>query len=99
MTNFNFDEWADLFENDPEEFERKRKEVLEAEILKAPIKNRNKLRLLQIECDAMREVMDPLEAAHMMLTKAQDTLRTIKTPLTQLRAECEDIAEDLKKSI
>jgi hypothetical protein len=99
MITFNFDEWADLYKNDPSEFERKRKEVLETEILKAPIKNRNKLRLLQIECDAIREVMHPLEATHMMLTKAQDMLRTIKGPLTQLRAECEDIAEDLKKSI
>lgn len=96
MTNFNFDEWANLYENDPEEFERKRKEVLEAEILKAPIKNRNKLRLLQIECDAIREIMDPLEASHQMLVRAQDLLKSIKTPLTQLRSECEDIAEHLK---
>jgi len=99
MTTFDFDEWANLYENDPNEFEKKRKKILEAEILKAPIENRNKLRLLQIECDAIREVMHPLEATQMMLTKAQDILRTIKGPLTQLRAECEDIAEDLKKSI
>ena len=96
MINFNFDEWVDLYKNDPGEFERKRKEILEAEILKAPIKNRNKLRLLQIECDAIREIMNPLDAAQAMLIRAQDSLKTIKTPLTQLRAECEDIADYLK---
>ena len=62
MCDFNFDEWADLHRNHPEEFERKRKEFLDAEILKAPVSSRNKLRLLQMECDAIRQSYSSLRA-------------------------------------
>jgi hypothetical protein len=62
MTDFNFDEWANLAKNFPEEFEQKRKEVLEKEIMKAPLERRNKLRMLQMECDAYHHNMQPLAA-------------------------------------
>ena len=62
MSDFNFDEWANLAKNFPEEFEQKRKEVLEKEIMKAPIKNRENLRMLQMECDAYHFGMEPLAA-------------------------------------
>ncbi len=62
MSDFNFDEWANLAKNFPEEFEKKRKEVLEQEIMKAPIKHRDSLRILQMECDAYHNNMTPLAA-------------------------------------
>ena len=49
MSHMSFDEWAKLYKLDPEEFERKRRDVIEAEICKAPIERRAKLRLLQME--------------------------------------------------
>ena len=96
MYDFKFDEWAALAESDPAAFERKRKEVLDAEILKAPVASRNNLRMLQMECDAIRKSMDPMEASAAMLGMAQASLQKLKTPLTQLRAECEDILESMK---
>lgn len=72
----NFDEWADLFKTDPAEFERKRASVIEAEIMKSPVSNRHKLRIIQMECDAIRSAMSPLDAtAHMtklMINKVFD---------------------------
>jgi hypothetical protein len=94
MNNFSFDEWTKLYETNPEEFERKRKNLLEAEILKAPVENRSKLRLLQMECDAIRASMTPIEATIEMTKMAAKTLQELKTPLTQLRAICEDICND-----
>ncbi len=93
MYKFDFDEWAALAESDPAEFERKRKEVLDSEIAKAPVENRNTLRLLQMECDAIRKTADPMDAAAQMLIMAQASLKKLKTPLTQLRSECEDLSE------
>jgi len=97
MYKFDFDEWAALAQTNPLEFERRRKDVLEAEIMKAPIENRNGLRLLQMECDAIRETYEPLEAAAAMLALAQESLLKLKTPLTQFRAECEDVVDLLKE--
>lgn len=59
----NFDEWSALFKNDPAEFERKRSAIIEAEIMKSPVSSRHKLRVIQLECDAIRETMQPIDAA------------------------------------
>ena len=91
MTEFNFDEWSELFESNPAEFERRRTQLLEEEILKVPAANRSRLRLLQIECDGIRQSMHPLDAAAEMTQMTVDKLRELKTPLTQLRSVCEDI--------
>jgi hypothetical protein len=76
MSDFNFDEWANLAKNFPEEFERKRKEVLEKEIMKAPIKCRESLRMLHMECDAYHFSMTPLTAlgkiGNMMHSKLEE---------------------------
>ena len=93
MSNFSFDEWSKLYESDPIAFENKRKELLEAEILKAPVEQRGKLRLIQMECDAIRTSMSPIEATIEMTQMATKKLQELKTPLTQLRAMCEDIGQ------
>lgn len=84
MFKFDFNEWAQLSKDDPVEFERRRKEVLDAEILKAPIKNRGSLRLLQMECDAYRNSMDPLEASACMLFLSQLKLNLLDSSLKKL---------------
>jgi hypothetical protein len=91
MDDFSFDEWAKLYETDPVEFERRRKDLLEQQILKAPIENRNGLRLLQMECDAIRNTHGPMESAAIITTMASEKLKELKAPLTQLRSACEDI--------
>lgn len=91
MEDFLFDEWAKLYETDPAEFERRRKDLLEKEILKAPVEKRNGLRLLQMECDAIRKTHGPIESAAIMTTMASKKLQELKAPLTQLRAAYEDI--------
>lgn len=91
MTEFSFDEWAQLFGSDPEAFERKRAALLEEVIRSAPVEHRAKLRMLQIECDGIRQAMDPMEATIEMTRMATAKLQELKTPLTQLRAACEDI--------
>jgi hypothetical protein len=48
--------------------------------------------MLQIECDGIRQAMDPMEATIEMTRMASAKLQEMKTPLTQLRAICEDIS-------
>jgi hypothetical protein len=62
MDKITFDEWVALYKTNPKEYERKRKEVLDQEILKAPVGQRNRLRLLQMECDAYHNSLPPMEA-------------------------------------
>lgn len=92
MSDFDFDEWAKLYETDPEAFERKRKELLEQTIMKAPVENRAMLRIIQMECDSIHQTMDPMEAtvaiSEMMIKK----LNQLKAPLTALREIAEDIS-------
>lgn len=92
MTEFSFDEWAQLYESDPEAFERKRAALLEETIRSAPVEHRAKLRMLQIECDGIRQAMSPMEATIEITKMASAKLQEMKTPLTQLRAICEDIS-------
>lgn len=91
MYKFDFDEWAELYQRDPEEFERRRQEVLEAEIQKAPVENRSSLRIIQMECDALHNTLPPLEAAAAMSQMMAARLQQMKTPLTQLRSIVEDL--------
>lgn len=93
MYEFNFDEWAALYRENPEEFERKRKQVIEAEILKAPVEHRAQLRILQMDCDGIRQAMPPLEATVEMSKLMINKLNELKAPLTQLREIYEDINE------
>ena len=93
MTEFNFDEWAELYKSDPEEFENKRRELLEAEIMKAPIEHRNDLRVIQLECDIVSLTNTPLNATIKLSEMMVERLNRLKAPLTRLR----EIAEDIDK--
>jgi hypothetical protein len=52
--SFNFDDWARLAKSDPEAFERKRRETLEAVIDNAPAAMQTRLRGLQWRVDMER---------------------------------------------
>lgn len=59
---FNFDEWAELAKNDPDEFERRRKAVIAEAIAAAPAAQQLKLHQLQWKIDAIRSTNTPLGA-------------------------------------
>jgi len=93
MTNFNFDEWASLYKNYPEEFERKRSALLEAEILKAPIERREKLRMLQMECDAYHNGMTPIAATVAISQLMDDKLNELKSHMESLKPAIDDFVK------
>ncbi len=96
MYKFDFDEWADLYERDPAEFERKRRQVLDAEIQKAPVEQRLRLKLIQLECDVYHTTLDPMEATAKMTEMLIKKAKELKGPLTSLREILEDAAESNK---
>lgn len=52
---FDFNAWKELSENDPEAFELRRRQVIEAEIRLAPKKQQQRLRCLQWQIDVIRQ--------------------------------------------
>lgn len=93
MTNFNFDEWVDLYRKDPVAFENKRKEILESLIMGSSERNRPMLRLIQLECDAIRQTTDPLSATIEISRMMVERLNRLKAPITELREILEDTME------
>lgn len=85
MIGFNFDEWSELYKRDPKLFEERRREVINTLIENAPAKYRNSMRLAQMECDAYRESMEPLDAAKAMLESANRKLIQIEGDLLRLQ--------------
>ena len=53
-TGFDFDAWAELARTDPEAFESKRTNIIEATIRAAPRRNHQQLRRLQWKLDSIR---------------------------------------------
>lgn len=93
MSDFNFDEWASLYKNYPEEFERKRTALLDAEILKAPIGQREKLRMLQMECDAYHHGMTPLAATVAISQLMDSKLNELKSNMESLQSNLDVLAK------
>lgn len=91
MNKFNFDEWAELYKTDPAQFELKRKQLLEETILSAPVAHRARLRLIQVECDAIHNTHTPLAGTVEISRLMSAKLGELKTSLTHLRARCEDL--------
>ena len=94
MDKFSFDEWSTLYSTNPAEYERRRAELLNANIMTAPVEHRNAMRMIQLECDTIRAMYPPLEAtvkiAELMVAKLKD----LRANLTQLREMVEDSNED-----
>lgn len=53
-TEFDFDHWSELATRDPEGFEARRSEVIEAAIRRAPARTQTRLRRLQWKLDQIR---------------------------------------------
>ena len=91
MQDFYFEDWAELYQRDPIEFSRKRKQVLTAMIERAPLEQRPMLRLLQMECDVAHETMDPLAATAEMTQMMIHKLNQLVEPLSALKEELDKI--------
>jgi hypothetical protein len=50
-----FDEWASLAQSDPEKFETRRREIIEAAISRNPPERQHRLRCLQWKIDQIRD--------------------------------------------
>lgn len=88
MTNIDFDEWALLYRTDPAAFDIKRKEILNAEILKAPYHIQPNLRILQDACDALSDNLPPLEATYEMSKLLVTQLGKLQTNIDNLKYLC-----------
>jgi len=67
--NFDFEGWMTLYKEDPAKFEEKRREVLDAEIARAPQHLQQRLRGLQWRVDAeRRKYKNPLSSASRLYT-------------------------------
>lgn len=97
MSDFSFDDWAKLYKTSPEDFERKRKEVIDAEILKAPIERRNDLRLLQMQIDAVRQEKTPLAATVAISVMMQNKVGELKEAFGSLEEPVNSLKQLVKE--
>ncbi len=77
LDKFEFDQWKDLFERDPELFERYRKQLLEQQIELAPESARPRLLglIFQMEAEALRSptpISYSLRLSAMMMDKFEE---------------------------
>ncbi len=84
MAHFDFDEWMQLYKINPTEFERKRKELLSAEISAAPVEHQQKLQEIQAECDALSSSLPPLEATIELTKLMTSKVLDLQSTLTEL---------------
>ena len=74
-TSFDFEQWSDLANNDPEGFEAHRSAVIEAAIERAPARTQARLRRLQWKLDQIRHTApSPLAASLRMNQLLWDSL-------------------------
>jgi len=86
---FDFDEWLRLAQDDPEAFERRRREVVEALIAQAPQSRQARLKGLQFRIDLERRKADsPLAAALRLQQMLAAQLHELAEALERLGA-CE----------
>ena len=95
--DFNFEEMAALYKSSPEEFERVRRELLNAEIAKAPIKHRNMLRMIQLECDTIHDTCDPLFAAVKMNELMLEKTFELQESMIDLGIACKEFNDTIDK--
>lgn len=82
---FNFDEWAKLFQENPEEFERRRQEVIDKVISSVqPVEMQHRLRQLQWTIDAESAASKtPMAALVKMQGRMWDSFLKLNSKLQQ----------------
>jgi hypothetical protein len=85
---FDFDDWAKLAQHDPEAFEKRRREAIDAVIAKAPLHEQQRLRGLQFRIDMERQrASNPLSACIRINKMMWDQFNTLRGSLEELKAE------------
>ena len=85
LDKFSFDEWKDLFERDPELFERYRKQLLEQQIELAPESARPRLLglIFQMEAEALRSPT-PISYSLRLSAMMMDSFEELRQKLAML---------------
>ncbi len=87
---FDFQEWAGLAKDDPDAFERKRREAIDAYIARAPEAEQQRLRGLQFRIDMERQrASNPLSACIRINKMMMDQFTTLRGALDDLKSEVE----------
>jgi hypothetical protein len=86
MQDFNFDDWAKLYREDPFEFDRQRSIVLAAVIAEAPVKYQQKLYEIQEQCDSLHNTLSPIDATIEMSKLMYSNAGLLQTKLAELGA-------------
>lgn len=96
---FDFDQWRELYQLDPEEFEKRRAELIEATIADAPEEYQRRLRGLMFEVEAKRSASaTPLEACMAISNMMWDKFDELRLHLNAI-ARPETLTDEEKKSI
>jgi len=78
---FDFDEWKKLAQNDPAEFEHRRKQRIENAIEACPSSRQQRLRGLQFRIDVVRRTRSPLGAcirvSEMMMEQVHERFQPV----------------------
>lgn len=85
---FDFDEWAKLAKDDPDAFERRRREAIEAVIAKAPDAEQQRLRGLQFRIDMERQrASNPLSACVRINNMMWEQFNNLRVALEELKGQ------------
>lgn len=82
---FDFDEWQELYKRDPEAFEAKRQQVLEAELAKVPSKYRVKVQQALAETEVRCEGKNDRQRVEIASKAAVDSMKELAKGLQALR--------------
>ena|ERR1700678_2261451 len=86
MEGFDFEAWAALARDNPEEFERQRRDAIDSLIASSPA-NRRRLEGVQFRIDMERKLAhSPLKACLRVSEMMWDTFLELRTELTELGA-------------
>lgn len=82
--SFNFDEWADLYKTDRDEFERRRTEVINQAIASAPADKQLMLHQLQWRLDGIHRTHTPIAGLLKMQGMMMDSFMKLNDQLQVL---------------
>jgi len=81
---FDFDEWQELYKRDPQAFEVKRRQVLEAELAKIPSKHRVKVQQALAETEVRCEGKNDRQRVEIASKAAVDSMKELAKGLQAL---------------
>ncbi|MGB0494984.1 MAG: DUF3135 domain-containing protein [Kangiellaceae bacterium] len=97
LPEFDFDEWMQLYKNDPEAFEEKRIEWLTTCVVDAPQKYQKRLNGLMFHINAIRRLeKNPMQTCLKVSSMMMDSLNDMRVFLRELQATIQGEKSTLK---